>query len=66
MQEKEIFDFIEKGTPHQQRLQSHLFYFRRIYVKGNYFEVKQYLLSLKTNYTSNDKENKQKLHKNTV
>ena len=55
--EKEIFDFIEKGTPHQQWLAKSFILLSDVYMqKENYFEAKQYLLSLKDNYTSNDKE----------
>lgn len=53
--EKEIFDYIEKGTPHSHWLAQSFVLLADIYLqKGNYYEAKQYLLSLQTNYTAED------------
>jgi TolA-binding protein len=55
--EAEVFSYIEKGTPHQHYLAKSFILLADIYInKGNYFEAKQYLLSLKDNYVADDKE----------
>jgi TolA-binding protein len=55
--EAEIFSYIEKGTPHQHYLAKAFILLSDIYIsKENYFEAKQYLLSLKDNYLEDDKE----------
>ena len=51
--EKEIFAFIEKNTPHQYWLAKAFILLSDIYIaQGKDFEAKQYLLSLKENYKS--------------
>ncbi|MFA6779143.1 MAG: tetratricopeptide repeat protein [Paludibacteraceae bacterium] len=53
--EKEIFDFINKNTPHQYWLAKSFLLLADIYMQqGNDFEAKQYLLSLKENYKGDD------------
>ncbi len=53
--EKEIFDFIEKNTPHQYWLAKSFILLSDIYVKqGKDFEAKQYLLSVRENYKGKD------------
>jgi len=53
--EKEIFDFIDKNTPHQYWLAKSFLLLADIYMQqGNDFEAKQYLLSLKENYKGED------------
>lgn len=53
--EKEIFDFIEKNTPHQYWLAKAFVLLSDIYIqRGNDFGAKQYLLSLKENYKGDD------------
>lgn len=53
--EKEVFDFIEKNTPHQYWLAKSFILLSDIYIKqDNDFEAKQYLISLKENYKGND------------
>lgn len=53
--EKEVFDFIDKNTPHQYWLAKSFILLADIYIKqDNDFEAKQYLLSLKENYKGND------------
>ena len=56
--EAEVFDYIEKGTTHQHWLAKAFVVLADVYLaKENYFEAKQYLLSLKDNYdTTNDAE----------
>lgn len=55
--EAEVFSYIEKGTPHQHYLAKAFILLSDIYIKKeNYFEAKQYLLSLKDNYTAEDAE----------
>lgn len=55
--EAEVFSYIEKGTPHQHYLAKSFILLADIYInKENYFEAKQYLLSLKDNYVADDKE----------
>ena len=55
--EAEVFSYIEKGTPHQHYLAKSFVLLSDIYItKENYFEAKQYLLSLKDNYVADDKE----------
>lgn len=56
--EAEVFDYIEKGTTHQHWLAKSFVVLADVYLaKENYFEAKQYLLSLKDNYdTTNDAE----------
>lgn len=56
--EAEVFDYIDKGTSHQHWLAKAFVVLADVYMaKDNYFEAKQYLLSLKDNYdTSNDAE----------
>ncbi len=55
--ESEVFSYIEKGTPHQHYLAKSFILLADIYItKENYFEAKQYLLSLKDNYVADDKE----------
>ena len=53
--EKEIFDFIDKNTPHQYWLAKAFVLLSDIYIqRGNDFGAKQYLLSLKENYSGDD------------
>jgi hypothetical protein len=53
--EKEIFEFIEKNTPHQYWLAKSFILLSDIYVKqGKDFEAKQYLLSVRENYKGKD------------
>lgn len=53
--EKEIFDFIDKNTPHQYWLAKSFVLLSDIYISaGNDFGAKQYLLSLKENYKGDD------------
>ena len=53
--EKEIFDFINKNTPHQYWLAKSFILLSDIYLsQGNDFEAKQYLLSLRENYKGKD------------
>ena len=55
--EAEVFSYIEKGTPHQHYLAKSFILLSDIYItKENYFEAKQYLLSLKDNYVADDEE----------
>ena len=56
--EAEVFDYIEKGTQHQRWLARTFLVLADIYMaQENYFEAKQYLLSLRDNYdTTNDAE----------
>ncbi len=55
--EKEIFDFIEKGTPHGHWLAKSFVLLSDLYAeRGQYFEAKQYLLSLRDNYGRTDLE----------
>lgn len=50
--EKEIFDFINKNTPHQYWLAKSFILLSDIYVEENRdFEAKQYLLSVRENYS---------------
>jgi TolA-binding protein len=53
--ESEIFDYIEKGTPHQHWLARSFILLTDIYLKnGDTFQAKQYLISLKNNYKEKD------------
>ncbi len=53
--ENEILDFAKKNTPHQFWLARSFVLLADIYIKkGNDFQAKQYLLSLKRNYTVQD------------
>ncbi len=53
--EKIIFSFIEKNTPHQYWLARCFVLLSDIYMrKGDYFQAKQYLLSLQESYKQND------------
>ncbi|MCQ2210621.1 MAG: tetratricopeptide repeat protein [Paludibacteraceae bacterium] len=53
--EKEIFDFIDKNTPHQYWLAKSFILLSDIYVKQNRdFEAKQYLMSVRENYKGKD------------
>ena len=53
--EKEIFEFIEKNTPHQYWLAKSFILLSDIYMKqGKDFEAKQYLLSVRENYKGKD------------
>ncbi|MBQ2025381.1 MAG: tetratricopeptide repeat protein [Paludibacteraceae bacterium] len=56
--EAEVFDYIDKGTDHQHWLAKAFVVLADVYMgKENYFEAKQYLLSLQDNYdTTNDAE----------
>lgn len=55
--EAEVFSYIEKGTPHQHYLAKSFVLLADIYIGNeNYFEAKQYLLSLRDNYVADDKE----------
>ena len=55
--EKQIFDFIDKGTSHAHWLAKSFVLLSDIYIdRENYFEAKQYLLSLRDNYVSTDLE----------
>ncbi|MFZ4455655.1 MAG: tetratricopeptide repeat protein [Bacteroidales bacterium] len=55
--ESEIFDYIEKGTPHQHWLARSFILLTDIYLKnGDNFQAKQYLISLKNNYKEKDEE----------
>jgi TolA-binding protein len=53
--EKEIFNFIEKNTPHQYWLARSFVLLSDIYMsQGRDFEAKQYLLSMRENYKGKD------------
>lgn len=53
--EKEIFDFIDKNTPHQYWLAKSFILLSDVYMaQGRTFEAKQYLLSVRENYSGND------------
>ncbi len=53
--EKEIFDFIDKNTPHQYWLAKSFILLSDIYVKQQRdFEAKQYLMSVRENYKGKD------------
>lgn len=56
--EAEVFDYIDKGTDHQHWLAKAFVVLADVYMaNGNYFEAKQYLLSLQDNYdTTSDAE----------
>ncbi|MEI7675993.1 MAG: tetratricopeptide repeat protein [Bacteroidales bacterium] len=55
--ETEVFDYIDKGTPHQHWLARSFILLTDIYIKNNdLFQAKQYLLSLKNNYKEHDPE----------
>lgn len=53
--EKELFEFIDQGTPHQYWLAKGFILLSDVYVKKkDDFQAKQYLLSLKNNYKTKD------------
>jgi TolA-binding protein len=53
--ETEIFNFIEKNTPHQYWLAKSFILLSDIYIlQGKDFEAKQYLLSMRENYKGRD------------
>lgn len=53
--EAEVFDYIDKGTSHQHWLAKAFVVLADVYMaRDNYFEAKQYLLSLKDNYDTTD------------
>ncbi len=53
--EAEVFNYIEKGTGHQHWLAKAFLVLADVYVaQENYFEAKQYLLSLQENYDATD------------
>lgn len=53
--EKEIFNFIDKNTPHQYWLAKSFILLADVYLKQDkVFEAKQYLLSVRENYNGND------------
>ena len=55
--ESEVFSYIEKGTPHAHYLAMSFIVLSDVYIaRENYFEAKQYLLSLKDNYVADDSE----------
>lgn len=53
--EKEVFDYVEKGTPHQYWLAKSFVLLADIYhVKGDDFQAVQYLQTLKDSYSADD------------
>ena len=53
--EKEIFDFIDKNTPHQYWLAKSFILLSDVYAReGKVFEAKQYLISVRENYKGAD------------
>ncbi|MDD2799126.1 MAG: tetratricopeptide repeat protein [Bacteroidales bacterium] len=65
--ETEIFDYINKGTPHQHWLARSFILLTDIYIKNNdLFQAKQYLLSLKNNYKEKDVEIEQMIEERMI
>lgn len=53
--EKQILSFMKQGTPHQYWLARAIIVLSDVYnAKGDYFQARQYLESLKANYTGNE------------
>lgn len=61
--ENEVFDFISKNTSHQYWLAKAFVLLSRIYLeKDDAFQAKQYLLSVKDNYTGEDDVSEEMQH----